>query len=95
MKKLLLKLTGLKLLSSLVGLIYSVLQVRFFGASGMVDAFFVAMSAVYMITSLIRGGQLAEIFLPEYLKQKRAHGTVAAHDLLPAVLNIVLTINVN
>lgn len=53
----------------------------------MVDAFFVAMSGVYMITSLIQGGQLAEVFLPEYLKQKKTYGSSQAHNLLSAILN--------
>jgi putative peptidoglycan lipid II flippase len=73
-----------------VGLVYSILQVRFFGASAMVDAFFIAMSAVYMITSLIQGGQLAEVFLPEYLKQKKNFGPTEAHKLLSAILNRLL-----
>lgn len=90
MKKLLIKLTGLQLISSFFALIYSVLQVRFFGASAMIDAFFIAMSAVYMITSLIQGGQLAEVFLPEYLKQKKAFGSAEAHNLLSAILNRLL-----
>jgi putative peptidoglycan lipid II flippase len=86
MKKIIIKLTGLKLVASLVGLAYSILQVRFFGASAEMDAYFVAMSAVYMITSLIQGGQLSEVFLPEYLKQKSKFGSKAAHNLLSAIL---------
>lgn len=87
MKKIILKLTGLKLTGSIIGLIYSVLQVRYFGASAEMDAFFVAITAVYTITSLIQGGQLAEVFLPEYLNQKTRYGSRAAHKLLSAVLN--------
>lgn len=87
MKSIILKLTGLKLIGSLIGLLYSILQVRFFGATAEMDAFFVAMTAVYTITSLIQGGQLAEVFLPEYLKQKAKFGSEAAHHLLSAILN--------
>lgn len=86
MKKIIIKLTGLKLIASVVGLAYSILQVRFFGASAEMDAYFVAMSAVYMITSLIQGGQLSEVFLPEYLKQKAKFGSETAHNLLSAIL---------
>ncbi len=71
----------------LIGLVYSVLQVRFFGASGKVDAFFVAMTALSVVSSLIQGGQVAEAFLPEYLKQKKTYGAIAAHRLLSIVLN--------
>lgn len=74
-------------MAMLIGLVYSVLQVRFFGASGKVDAFFVAMTALSVVSSLIQGGQLAEAFLPEYLKQKKKYGPVAAHRLLSIVLN--------
>lgn len=87
MKKIILKLTGLKLAASLIGLAYSILQVRFFGASAEMDAYFVAMSAVYMITSLIQGGQLSEVFLPIYLKQKSEVGSTTAHNLLSSILN--------
>jgi len=80
-------LTILKLLGSAIGLVYSVLQVRYFGASALVDAFFVATSAVYLVMSLTQGGQLAEVFLPEYLKQKEESGKAAAAALLSAVLN--------
>ena len=92
MKKIIIRLTGLKLVASIVGLAYSILQVRFFGASAEMDAYFVAMSAVYMITSLIQGGQLSEVFLPEYLKQKSKFGRKSAHNLLSAILNRMLLI---
>lgn len=90
MQKIILKLTGLKLVASALGLLYSILQVRFFGASGEVDAFFIATSSVYLITSLLQGGQLAEVFLPEYLKQKTTNGSVSAHLLLSSILTRIL-----
>ena len=80
-------LTVLKIAGLSIGLVYSVLQVRYFGASALVDAFFVATSAVYLVMSLTQGGQLAEVFLPEYLKRKEKSGKVAAAALLSAVLN--------
>ncbi len=92
MKKIIIKLTGLKLIASLLGLVYSILQVRYFGASAEMDAYFVAMSAVYMITSLIQGGQLSEVFLPIYLKQKSEFGAQAAHDVLSSILNRMMMV---
>lgn len=83
-------LTFLKALSSLLGLIYSVLQVRFFGASSLMDAFFIATSAVYLITSLTQGGQLAEVFLPEYIRYKSEKGIEGASRLLSVVINRIL-----
>ena len=64
----LLKLFSLKLLTSLLGLGYSILQVRYFGASRAIEIYFAAQSLIYLVTSLTQSGQLAEIFLPEYHK---------------------------
>lgn len=64
----LLKLFSLKFIASLLGLGYSILQVRYFGASRTIEIYFAAQSLVYLVTSLTQSGQLAEIFLPEYHK---------------------------
>ncbi|QMU64038.1 MAG: hypothetical protein GKR88_06850 [Flavobacteriaceae bacterium] len=66
--KTLLKLFSFKLLTSLLGLLYSILLVRYFGASRNIEIYFAAQGLVYMVTSLSQGGQLAEVFLPEYHK---------------------------
>ncbi|QCX38817.1 hypothetical protein FF125_10365 [Aureibaculum algae] len=66
--KILLKLFSLKLITSVLGLIYSILQVKYFGASRTIEIYFAAQSLVYLVTSLTQSGQLAEIFLPEYHK---------------------------
>lgn len=86
------KLAALKILGALIGLIYSILQVRYFGASGIVDAYFVATAALYLISSLTQGGQLAEVFLPEYLKMKEENGISAASLLLSSILNRITAI---
>ncbi|MDM9631145.1 murein biosynthesis integral membrane protein MurJ [Robiginitalea aurantiaca] len=83
------KLTVLKLFGAIFGLVYSVLQVRYFGANGSVDAYFVATSALYLVSSLTQGGQLAEVFLPEYIKEKERNGIESSSKLLSAVLNRV------
>lgn len=87
MKKIILKLSGLKLLTALLGLVYSILQIRFFGATALVDAYFVAISGVYLLISLTQSGQLAEVFLPEYLKMKHINGRKAAFRLFSALIN--------
>ena len=66
--KILLKLFSLKFISALLGVLYSILQVRYFGASRTIEIYFAAQSLVYLVTSLTQSGQLAEIFLPEYHK---------------------------
>lgn len=83
-------LTGLKIIGSSVGLVYAVLQVRYFGATATVDAFFVAMSGVYLIMSLTQGGQLAEVFMPEYLNRIENGGKDAGSALLSAVINRIV-----
>lgn len=79
-------LTGLKIVAAIIGLAYSVLQVRYFGATAGMDAYFVALTAVYVITSLVQGGQLAEVFLPEYLKLKNEQSADQAHRLFSAMM---------
>ncbi len=64
--KTLLNLISLKFIASLLGLVYSIIQVRYFGASRTIEVYFAAQTLVYLITSLTQGGKLAEIFLPEY-----------------------------
>jgi putative peptidoglycan lipid II flippase len=66
--KILLQLFSLKLLTSLLSISYSILQVRYFGTSRTIEIYFAAQSLVYLVTSLSQGGQLAEIFLPEFHK---------------------------
>jgi len=85
-------LTVLKIIAAITGLAYSVLQVRYFGANAAMDAYFVALTAVYVITSIVQGGQLAEVFLPEYLKVKSEHSAEQAHQLFSAMMNRVLVV---
>lgn len=85
-------LTVLKIIAAITGLVYSVLQVRYFGANAAMDAYFVALTAVYVITSIVQGGQLAEVFLPEYLKVKSEQSAAQAHQLFSAMMNRVLVV---
>lgn len=86
-RKVIIQLSSLKALGAALGLAYSVLQVRFFGATALVDAYFVALSGVYLLISLTQSGQLAEVFLPEYLKMKQDHGRKLAFRLFSALIN--------
>lgn len=83
-------LTILKIIAAITGLAYSVLQVRYFGANLAMDAYFIALTAVYVITSLVQGGQLSEVFLPEYLKIKSESSATQAHQLFSALINRIL-----
>ncbi|WP_026776864.1 murein biosynthesis integral membrane protein MurJ [Polaribacter sp. Hel_I_88] len=66
--KTILKLFSLKLVTSILGVFYTVLQVRYFGASRIIEVYFAAQSLVYLVTSIVQSGQLSEVFLPEYHK---------------------------
>ena len=79
------KLFSIKLLVSILGLISSIIVVRYFGASREIEIYFGAQSLVYVIISLTQAGQLSEIFLPEFInhnKRKKGLGFTA--------LNIVI-----
>lgn len=90
MRRAVARLTGLKLLGAMLGLAFSISQARIFGASGQMDAYFVAMAGVYMITSLVQGGQIAEVFVPEYLKAKHSRSQRDASALFSAVVTRML-----
>ena len=72
-----LKLFSLKFISSVLGVLSSIITVRLFGASRLIEVYFAAQSLVYLVTSLTQSGQLAEIFLPEYHKLKVKSGKLA------------------
>ena len=79
------KLFSIKLFVSILGLISSIIVVRYFGASREIEIYFGAQSLVYVIISLTQAGQLSEIFLPEFInhnKRKKGLGFTA--------LNIVI-----
>ena len=66
--KILFKLFSIKLVAAILGILYTILQVRYFGATRTIEIYFAAQSLVYLVTSLTQSGKLAEIFLPEYHK---------------------------
>ena len=66
-----LKLFSLKSVSLVLGIINTIVVVQLFGTSRSIEVYFVAQTLVYMVISFAQSGQLAELFLPEYLKQKK------------------------
>jgi putative peptidoglycan lipid II flippase len=85
--KKILGLSGLRIVYAVLGLTYSVLQVRFFGTSRLVEVFFVANAVTYLVTSLTQSGQLSEFFLPIYLSIKAKEGKEAAHRAFSVLIN--------
>ena len=85
--KKILGLSGLRIIYAFFGLIYSILQVRFFGTSRVVEIFFVANAVAYLVTSLTQSGQLSEFFLPIYLGIKEKNGKEAAYRAFSVLIN--------
>ncbi len=80
-------LSGLRIVYALLGLAYSVMQVRIFGTSREVEVFFVANSVVYLVTSLTQSGKLSEFFLPVYMDIRTKYGKEAAHRAFSVLIN--------
>jgi putative peptidoglycan lipid II flippase len=60
---------------------------RYFGASSEVDAYFIAISGILTINSLMQGGQLSEVFLPIYIKIKNEVSFDAAQRTFFSILH--------
>src|SRR5690349_4338578 len=80
-------LTYLKLITTVLGLLYSIFQVRIFGTTPEIESYFAATSLMYLITTFTQSGQLAEIFLPTYLNVKTSDGPAEAHRAFSVVIN--------
>lgn len=83
-------LTLLKLLGAVLGIVYSIVQVRYFGVGTDIEAYFAASSLVYLITSLSQSGQLAEVFLPEYHNVSSTYGKESGHRAFSVVINYIV-----
>ena len=81
------KLTALKTLVALLGLIYSIVQIKVFGTSKSIEIYFAAQSIAYLATSLSQSGQLSEVFLPEYIKTKEVLGLDGSSELYSSIVN--------
>jgi putative peptidoglycan lipid II flippase len=66
-----LKIFSLRILSTILSIIASIITIRIYGAERVVDVFFAAQSLVFMVRSLSQTGQLSEFFLPKYHELKR------------------------
>ena len=77
----------LNIVGSVFSVLYSIMQVQYFGATREVEIFFAASTLVYMVISLTQSGQLSEIFLPIYINKKKMLGERAAFKASSVVLN--------
>lgn len=83
------KLFSYKTISLFLGIINTIVVVQLFGTSREIEIYFVAQTLVFMVTSLAQSGQLAELFLPEYLNQK-SKSNLNGFNSLNVVVNRVL-----
>ena len=88
-KKSIFTLTFIKLIATGSAVIYSIIQVHYFGTKEDIEVFFASSSLLYLILSLSQSGQLAEVFLPEYLRLKTSHGKETAQQAFSVVANWV------
>ena len=82
-------LTLLKIAGALAAILYSVFQVRYFGTDREIEVFFAAQAVLYMVVSLSQSGQLAEVFLTEYIGLRERFDVTTAHRALSVLLNRV------
>jgi len=68
------KVTALRVIAAVIGLIYSILVVRTFGVTSEVDSYFIAISIITILNKLLQTGQISELFLPIYLDIKNKNG---------------------
>lgn len=80
-------LSGLRVIYAVFGLAYSIIQVRLFGTSRLVEIFFVANTVASLVTSLTQSGQLSEFFLPIYLSLRVNQGKDVAHRAFSVLIN--------
>ena len=80
-------LTVLKLIGAVLGILYSIIQVRYFGTDRIIEVFFAAQTVVYLVTSLTQSGQLAEVYLPIYLRLKEESGLAVASSSFSSIIN--------
>jgi peptidoglycan biosynthesis protein MviN/MurJ (putative lipid II flippase) len=80
------KLWTIKFFLMVSGLLFSILQVRFFGVGAEISAWFAAATVRQTIFSLIQSGRISAAFVPEYVRISNQHGKAAAISFSSALL---------
>ena len=86
------ELIGLKLFSAVLSVLYGVLQIKYFGSTGTMDAYFIAFSLIYIVTSSIQGGQMTEFMLPRYVELLKSGNSRKASLFVSGLMNRVLVL---
>lgn len=77
----------INILSTVLGLGYSVVLARYFGVGPGIEVYFAATTLLFMLNSLTQSGQLAEIALPIYHKYQHGSGQEEANRVMSVILN--------
>lgn len=77
----------LSLISSVLGLVFSVVLARCYGVSRDVEIYFAASSLFFVIASLTQTGSITEIALPIYHRHVEAFGKKEAFKLYSLIMN--------
>jgi putative peptidoglycan lipid II flippase len=75
---------------AVVGLATSVAMAWLFGTSSSIQIFFAASSLTTILVKLFQVGQISDMFLPEFVRQRELHGDSIADRCFSVLLNHVL-----
>jgi len=89
-RKSILGITIIKIIGSILQILFSLIQVLYFGLSRDIELFFVAHSILVVMQSLAQAGQLSSILLPLYHKISHNFGKKNAQCAFSVVLNRII-----
>jgi len=74
-------------LSTVLGLLYSVVLARYFGVGTSIEVYFASTTLLFMINSLTQSGLLAEIALPIYHQYQSNDSQDSANRVMSVIVN--------
>lgn len=77
----------LKAVTAILSVVYSVIQVHYFGTSEDIEIYFASTALITIMFSLSQSGVISEIFLPTYLSLKEEKGVEMARKVFSLVIN--------
>lgn len=81
------RLSTLGVVTTIIGVVSTVAIGMVFGVSRDIEVYFVASTLMNLMFKLFQGGQLSELFMPEYLAEKRDGGEFSARSAMSALIN--------
>lgn len=83
-------LTLIKIFGAILGIIYSITQVYYFGATREIEIYFAAQTTIGLVSSLIQHGKLGTIFLPIYIDLREKKGQLVAQQAFSVIINRIV-----